>query len=271
MSRDSAKLGELDVIRGPGATQASGSFENLSAGQVTLSASAQDSGGVELAKGETTLTLVPNKRNAARLTMNPTKGPVIDDFNPKAAAPGTQVNVSGKNFPYDEEKMQISVGGVKVLFSSTQAYNTTSLAFFVPAGATTSAISIVVDGVTASSAQTFTTVGSIGLAPSSAQSLTVAGTVSYTVTALDTAVPANPVSGVGVKWYLSDQNGVNQPTPAPTATPVAATPTPAPSPTPSGGPGGPPPVATAPPSTPDPGTVAPPPGNNIPIQQQGIL
>ncbi len=224
--------GPRSILRVPASAQATGSFEHLPVGVVTLWASARDASEVEIASGSTLVTLVPNRRVAATLELTPTNGPVISDFSPKAAGPGTWVTVAGNNFS-SAMQMSVLVGGVPA--GNTDPRGKTELVFQVPAGATTSAISVVVDGIAAISAAEFTTLGSISLSPTVAQVVATGSNIPLTVTAFDTSNPPVVVLGATVNWYLSDLTGVNPvllPTPAPTPTP-SPTPLPTPTPTPT--------------------------------------
>lgn len=205
----SKSIGAANLTRKTGEATATASFEQVPAATVYLLADAKDTTGAIVASGTTTATLIPNKRNSVRLSLIPANSPVITDFSPKAGCPGTQLNLAGKNFPTGQIAYSVSLGGLAVAKVQTQAFDSTLFTFFVPTGATTSPIVLIVDGVKTTSSANFLTVGKLLLSPGSAQILTKTATLSYAVTAQDTSASSLAAPGAVLNFTLSNVTGVN--------------------------------------------------------------
>jgi hypothetical protein len=228
LKRGSVTIATRNIIREAASPSVLVKFERLQSGTVTLAASAKNSDAIEIAVATASFTLKANKRTTATLDMAPTLGPKITSFSPLAGGPGAPITVNGSNFSTDETKMAVKVGGVAVPFSMTIAQGTNRFTFYVPAGATTSAVTVTIDGVTGTSIGQFTTVGSLVLTPASLSPVATGSTTSLKVAAYDTGNPPAAATGAEIEWFLTNVTGVNSvplttPTPGPTPTP---TPTP---------------------------------------------
>lgn len=206
----SALVGSATLTRNSGESTATATIERIPSGQVTVRAEAKNSGGTVVASGQQVLTLEANKKTPLSLTLNPTNPPSITSFSPVAGGPGTSVTLSGDNFPTGDVTYSLSVGGVSVSATQMQAFGSSSFQFYVPEGATTSAITFTVDGVTTTSTGSFTTVASLSLSPATGPALATGSTRVYTATAFDASNAT--VSAAAVTWSLSNLTGLNQST-----------------------------------------------------------
>ncbi len=208
--RDSADVlvGDLVLSRSAGSVESAGEIGRLPAGPVKVRATALDAASLEVAAGERSLTLVPNKRAVLEIELQPTRQPAITGIAPLAGGPGTQVVVSGANFPIDAEtEIAVKVGGTAVETANVQVFGADVMAFILPPGATTGAVVVSVDGLSTASAQVFTTVASLSLSPVSGAALATGSSRTFLVTAFDTSSAPSPVPGASIAWSLALAGG----------------------------------------------------------------
>jgi RHS repeat-associated protein len=129
---------------------------------------------VPLVAGPNTITIqaadVAGNTAQSKITVN-LVAVSITDFNPKSAPIGTLVNVTGNGFvptPGAVPQLRLTKQGGGTITAVLSSFTNTSLAFVIPAGATTGPLSVTVNAQTANSALPLT------VTPSSSFSLTVA-------------------------------------------------------------------------------------------------
>lgn len=77
----------------------------------------------------------------------------VASFSPAAATPGSEITITGANFPTEASQIAITIGGASATIVSVTA---TTLVAQVPQGATSGAISITVNGVARTAPTDFT-------------------------------------------------------------------------------------------------------------------
>lgn len=77
----------------------------------------------------------------------------VASFSPAAATPGSEVTITGTNFPTDASAIVLSIGGANATIVSA---NSTTVVAQIPEGATSGDLTITVDGVARSAPTDFT-------------------------------------------------------------------------------------------------------------------
>lgn len=143
--------------------------------------------------------VLANKLTALTLSLNPAIAPSLTSFTPNNGGPGVIVTLSGTNLGASRSLTPtILFGSALATVVSTIDDQTARAA--VPAGATSGALTPIVDGVTGSATGSFTVLAALGLQPS-AQSIASGSTAAFTASA--TASGGGSFPSPTVQWYLS--------------------------------------------------------------------
>ena len=180
-----------------GSTQdltASAGWSSSSANVATIDSTGLATG---VGAGSTTIAAASNQINGStgfKVTVPP---PNVADFNPKSAAIGTLINVTGTNFAPTAgvvPQVRLSNQGGGTITAPLSSFDSTTMTFVVPDGAVTGPLTVAVGTQSATSSSP----------------LTITAASSFTISATPGTATLNPSQATTVQVGLTSQNGFAQ-------------------------------------------------------------
>jgi RHS repeat-associated protein len=141
-----------------------------------------------------------SKSSIFSVTFQPTQEPTISDFNPKVAAIGTLINVTGSGFvptPGAVPRITVARQGGGAIDAPVSSFGNDRLIFVIPAGATTGNVTVTVAGKSSSSSAELT------ITPSSSFNVAASPGIGAVIQGQSTAYAASVASGDGFSGVVS--------------------------------------------------------------------